>query len=170
MEVRAGLVEISWTLVFQLINTIILFLILRKLLFKPVSAMMAGRQNAIVESIKEAENKNVEADQLKLEYQRKLEGAQAEGREIIKDASKRAEARAEEIISQSQQEAMKMKDRAEADIQREKQKAANMMKEELAALAVMAAGKIIGKDLDEKGHDKLIKEFIDEVGETAWSN
>ncbi|MBB6216342.1 F-type H+-transporting ATPase subunit b [Anaerosolibacter carboniphilus] len=170
MVVKAGLVEIGWTLVFQLINTIIIFLILRKLLFKPVSEMMAGRQNAIAESIKEAENKNKEADQLKLEYQRKLEGAHAEGRELIKDASKRADARADEIIIQAQQEAMKIKDRAEADIQREKQKAANMMKEELAALAVMAAGKIIGKDLDEKGHDKLIKDFIDEVGETTWSN
>ncbi|MFT9496658.1 F0F1 ATP synthase subunit B [Anaerosolibacter sp.] len=170
MELKAGLVEISWTLVFQLANTLILFLILRKLLFKPVSEMMAGRQNAIVESIKEAEDKNAEAEQLKLEYQKRLEGAQAEGRELIKDASKRAETRADEIVAQAQQEAMKIKDRAEADIQREKQKAANMMKEELAALAVMAAGKIIGKDLDEKGHDKLIKDFIDEVGETTWSN
>ncbi|MDF2572603.1 MAG: synthase subunit [Sporomusa sp.] len=170
MELRAGLVQIDITLFFQILNTFILFLLLRRFLFKPVTAFMADRQNTIVESIKEATNKNVEADQLKLEYQRKLEGVQAEGRELIKDASKRAEVRADEIINQAQQEAMRVKDRAEADIQREKQKAANMMKEELAALAVMAAGKIIGKDLDEKGHDKLIKDFIDEVGETTWSN
>lgn len=170
MVLRSGLVQIDYTLFFQIINTIILYFLLRRFLFKPVTEFMASRQNAIVASMKEAEDKNAEADQLRLEYQKKLEGAHEEGRKIIKDASKRAEERAGEIIAQAQEEAAKIKDRAAIEIERERQKAANQMKEEVAALAVLAAGKIIDKSLDEKSHDKLIKEFIDEVGETTWWN
>ncbi|AOT70075.1 F0F1 ATP synthase subunit B [Geosporobacter ferrireducens] len=170
MELKAGLVEINWNLAFQIVNTIILYIILKKLLFKPVTEFMAARQNAIVESIQEADDKNTQADKLMQEYQLKLAGAQDEGREIIKDASKRAEERADEIVKSAQDEAGKIKERAEAEIKREQQKAVNALKNEVASMAVAAAGKIINKNLDVNEHSQLINEFIDEVGEAKWHN
>ncbi|SHI60056.1 ATP synthase F0 subcomplex B subunit [Geosporobacter subterraneus DSM 17957] len=167
---KAGLVEINWNLAFQIINTIILYIILKKLLFKPVTEFMAARQNSIVESMQEADDKNAQADKLMQEYQLKLAGAQDEGREIIKEASKRAEDRANEIVKSAQEEASKIKERAEAEIKREQQKAVNALKNEVAAMAVAAAGKIINKNLDVKEHSQLINEFIDEVGEAKWHN
>lgn len=167
---KAGLVEINWNLAFQIINTIILYIILKKLLFKPVTEFMAARQNAIVESMQEADDKNAQADKLMQEYQLKLAGAQEEGREIIKDASKRAEDRANAIIKSAQEEASKIKERAEAEIKREQQKAVNALKNEVAAMAVAAAGKILNKNLDAKEHSQLIHDFIDEVGEAKWHN
>ncbi|MCK5762692.1 MAG: hypothetical protein KAH05_01100, partial [Clostridiales bacterium] len=56
---KLGLVEPSWTFVFQIANTIILFLILKKLLFKPVTEFMKNRQEGIENSLKEAESKNL---------------------------------------------------------------------------------------------------------------
>ncbi|MTI53377.1 F0F1 ATP synthase subunit B [Geosporobacter ferrireducens] len=170
MELKAGLVEINWNLAFQIVNTIILYIILKKLLFKPVTEFMAARQNAIVESIQEADDKNTQADKLMQEYQLKLAGAQDEGREIIKDASKRAEERADEIVKSAQDEAGKIKERAEAEMKREQQKAVNALKNEVASMAVAAAGKIINKNLDVNEHSQLINEFIDEVGEAKWHN
>ena len=55
---KLGLVEPSWTFVFQIANTLILFLVLKKLLFKPVTEMMNNRQDGIRNSLKDAENKN----------------------------------------------------------------------------------------------------------------
>lgn len=170
MGMKAGLVEINWNLAFQIINTIILYLILKKLLFKPVTEFMAARQSAIETSIQEADDKNTQADKLMQEYHLKLAGAQDEGREIIKDASKRAEERANEIVKSAQDEAIKVKERAEAEIKREQQKAVNALKDEVASMAVAAAGKIINKNLDAKEHSQLINEFIDEVGEAKWHN
>ena len=170
MELKAGLVEINWTLAFQIVNTIILYVILKKLLFKPVTEFMAARQNGIVESMQEAEGKNEQADKLMQEYQLKLAGVQDEGREIIKDASKRAEERANEIVNSAQDEASKIKERTEAEIKREQQKAVNALKNEVASMAIMAAGKIINKNLDVNEHNQLISEFIDEVGEAKWHN
>jgi F-type H+-transporting ATPase subunit b len=167
---KAGLVELSWTLVFQIANTLIIFLILKKLLFKPVTEFMASRQEGIATSIKEAEDKNAEADNIRKQYEEKIAGAQDEAREIVKDASKRAEDRAAEIVKEAQNDAMKIKERTEAEIAREKQKALNSLKDEMATLAVLAAGKIIDKNLDEQSHNQLVKDFIDEVGDAQWHN
>jgi F-type H+-transporting ATPase subunit b len=168
--VKAGLVELSSSLVFQLINTLILFFILKRLLFKPVKGFMDARRNAILESMQEAENKNIEADHLKEQYEEKIAKAQEEGRQIITEASKRAKDKADQIVQEAQQQAMKIKDRAEAEIVGERQKAMNALKDEMVQIAVLAAGKIIDKNLDEKSHKALVKEFINEVGDVKWQN
>lgn len=167
---RAGLVQLDWTFVFQIINTFILYLILKKLLFKPVTEFMANREEGIKNSLKEAEIKNEEAEKKKAEYLTKIEGAEEEGRQIVKEAAKRAEERASEIIKAAEKEADQIKERARVEIEREKEKAINSLKDEIASIAMLAASKVIEKDLDEKNHRVLVKEFIDEVGETRWQN
>lgn len=167
---KAGLVEISWTLVFQIINTLILFLVLRRLLFKPVTAFMESRQNSIMSSIKEADGKNMEAEALKEQYAKKLAGAADEGRSIVEQSTRKAQDRASEIVKEAQDDASKMLNRAELEIMREKQKAMNAIKDDMAKIAVMAAGKIIDKNLDEQSHSQFIKEFIDEAGDAKWHN
>ncbi len=170
MGLKLGLVEISWTFVFQIANTLILFFILKKLLFKPVSEFMEKRKAEIAGSIKEAEMKNEEAEKYKSEYITKIEASQEEGRQIIKDAARKAEARADEIIKAAEKEAVEIKQRAELDIQREKEKAINVLKEDIASLAMLAASKVVKEDLDGDKHNTLVRKFIDEVGEAKWQN
>jgi len=167
---KLGLVEPSWTFVFQIINTFILFLILKKFLFKPVTEFMENREKEIVDSIKEAEEKNKEAESLKTEYLTKLKGAEEEGRQIVRDAAKRAEERANEILKAAEKEANLYKERATVEINREKEKAINTLKDDIASLAMLAATKVIEKNLDEESHKNLVKNFIDEVGETRWQS
>jgi len=167
---KLGLVELNWSFVFQIANTIILFLILKKLLFKPVSEFMEKRKAEIEGSIKQAEIKNEEAEKYKNEYIAKIEASEEEGRQIIRDAAKRAEERASEIIKAAEKEAVEIKQRAELDIQREKEKAINLLKDEIASLAMLAASKVIEEDLSENKHNALVRKFIDEVGETRWQN
>lgn len=167
---KAGLVQIDWTLLFQIINTIILYLALKRFLFKPISKFMKSRQDSIIESIQKAEEKNEEALALKAQYEEKLSQAEEEGRQLIREAAKRAEARADEIIKEAQAKAEKMLKKAEEEIQREHVKAVNALKDQIASLVVMAAGRVIEKDLDEKSHAALIEEFVNEVGEAKWHN
>lgn len=168
---KAGLVDLKlWTMAFQIFNTFILFLVLRKLLFKPVSEFMQSRKNDIAASIDEAKEKNKEADKKKKEYEAKLQFAEQEGRDIIKEASKKAEERASQILKDVEAEAAKMIERAEEETKRQNQKAMNELKDEMASLAIMAAGKIIDKSLDEEKHYGLIKEFMDEVGDARWQS
>jgi len=167
---KFGLVELNQTFVIQIINTIVLFVALKMLLFKPVSEFMTKRSDGIANSLKDAESKNVEADALKVEYNAKLADAAEEGRQLVREAAVRAEARAAEIVKEAENDAKNIKLNAERDIEREHEKALNALKDEIASMAVFAASKIIEKDMDEATHKTFVQQFIDRVGDTKWQN
>lgn len=167
---KLGLVEPSWTFVFQIANTLILFLVLKKLLFKPVTEMMNNRQDGIRNSLKDAENKNLEAEALILSYQKKIENAKDEGFEIIKQMRKEAEANAKSIIQAADLEANKIREKALIEIEREKEKSINLLKDEVSEMALLAASRVIEKELNDDEHRRLIKEFIGEVGDSKWQS
>jgi len=168
--VKLGLVSIDATLLFQLINTFVLYLLLKKVLFKPVTEFMKKREDGIAKQFKDAESKEAMALELQKEYEEKIKHSEEEGRQIIKDSVAKAEARAAEIIKDAEKEIAVLKDRAEKDIEREKEKAINALKDEIASLALMTASKVIEKELDGDTHGALINQFIDEVGDTKWQN
>jgi len=165
-----GLVSIDATLVFQLINTFVLFLILKKILFKPVTEFIQNREQGIAKTISDAENREAEAETLKVEYITKLKGSDEEGRQIIRDAVVKAEARAAGIVKDAEKEIVTLKERAEKEIEREKEKAINALKDDIASLALLAASKVIEKDLNDEAHNALVNQFIEEVGDTKWHN
>ncbi len=165
-----GLVSFGWTFVFQLANTLIIFLILKKFLYKPIRSFMDTRTKGIEDAMNEAVNKGKDAESILASYQQKLDNIKEERNEIIRDASKRAEQRGDEIVKKAQEEAQKIVEKANNDIQRERQKAINEMKDQMAALVILAASKVIEKELNVDVHQKMIKEFIDEVGEATWQN
>lgn len=167
---KAGLVEINWTFAFQIINTIILYLILKKLLFKPVTDFMQSRTDGIAASLKEADDKTVEAHELKASYESKIKASEDEGRQIVREASVRADKRAAEILKTAEEEADRLQKRAQLEIEREKEKAINSLKDDIAGLAVLAASKVVGKDMDSEAHNTFVKQFIDEVGDAKWQS
>ena len=172
MEVtQSGLVSVEvWTFVLQILNTFILYVVLKKLLFKPVTEFMDKRSNSIQESISLAKTKNEEADMLKLEYQSKIDDSEEEGIQIIRKAAKKAEDRAADIIKAAEKESTDLKERGKLEIEREKQKAINSLKNDIASIAMLAATKVVEEDIDEKKHIGLVNKFIDEVGEAKWQN
>ena len=153
MDVKP-VVTLTYELVFQIINTIILFIALKKILFKPVLNIIDSRENAINEGLA-----------LKSEYEKKLSVAKSEGQEIIKQATIRAEQKSEEIISNAKEEANSLKDRANKDIAQEKEKVMNELKNDISSIAILAASKVIEKDIDQAKHEEMINKFIEEVGE-----
>jgi|SRR6056297_1858053 len=167
---KLGLVEFGWSTVFQIVNTIILYLVLKKFLFVPVTEFIQGRQNEIQNSYDDADKKNEEAESLKKEYEEKLDNVKEEGQEILIEAQKKADERGNSIIKDSKEEAAKLKEKAEKDIEFEKKKALNDMKDEISTIAMMAASKVLGNEVDKNKNKQLVDDFIKEVGESRWQN
>jgi F-type H+-transporting ATPase subunit b len=167
---KLGLVEFSWNFVFQIINTIILYLVLKKFLFVPVTEFVQGRRNEIQNSFDEADEKNEEADKLKSQYESKLDNVKEERQEILIEARKNAEEKGNEIIRESKEEAAKLKEKAQAEIEQEKKKAVNDVKDEISSIAMLAASKVLENEVDEKMNKKLVDDFIKEVGDSKWQN
>jgi len=163
-------ISFTWTFLIQIINIIVLFLILRKLLYKPVTDLLEKRKEDIKNNISEAERQRAEAMELKAKYEEYISRMKEEAEEIIRNASKKGEERKEEIIKEAKEEAERIIARARLEITREKEKALAELKEEVVNLAIMSATKVIEKNLDEAKHRELIKNFINEVGEAKWQS
>ena len=154
-----------WTALFVLLNTIALFLVLKKYLFVPVKNMIDSRQQEIDDMYADAGSAKQQAEALQAEYQQKLSNAQATSERMVKDAVSRAQAREEEIIRQANAEASAIMDKAAADIALEKKKAINDAKNEISGLAIAIAGKVVERELSSADQQDLIDRFINELGD-----
>ena len=160
------LIGLNYEFFIQIINTFLVYLVLKKLLFKPVTEFMSKRAAEVENNIALGQNTKREGEEYKKQYQSKLEEAKQESQDIIKQATVRAEQKSEEIVTNAKTEASRLVERAHSDIQKERQKVMNELKEDISSIALMAASKVIEQDLDEAKHEKLINNFIKEVGET----
>ena len=156
-----------FTALFTLLNTVALFLVLKKFLFKPVMKMITERQQEIDDMYANANKAKSDAEAMEAEYRQKLSEAAVTGERMVKDAVTRGQHREEEIIRQANQEADAIRRKAAADILQEKKKAVNDAKNEISEMALAIAGKVVGHNLSGADQAALVDRFIDELGEQA---
>lgn len=165
MEALKALNFDLWTFIPQVVNLLITIGVLYILAYKPVTKMLLEREQKIEGAINDAAQKREEAEALLAKYQEQIQGARNEAQAIIANATKVAEEMKEEIIANAREEATKSLERAKAEIALEKARALAEIKEEMATLVVLAAGRVIDKELSPQDHERLIQEFIVEAGE-----
>lgn len=165
MEALQALNFNLWAFIPQVLNLLITIGVLYILAYKPVTKMLLEREQQIEGAINEAAQKREEAQALLAKYEEQIQNARNEAQAIIANATKVGEEMKEEIIRNAQEEAAKTLERAKAEIQLEKARALKEIKEEMATLVVLAAGRVIDKELSAKEHERLIHDFIAEAGE-----
>ena len=170
MDIYTGLIEFNWTLLFVWMTFGALYLILKKKFFERVHNFMVARENQVKESFQNAEQVNLLAAKKMESYDRKIADIEAEGREIIKNAKIRADEKAREILDEANTRASYMIRIAEEEIEREKRKALDDVRKQIGVLAVLAAEKILEKELDPAGQEQLIAGILDNAGQRAWQN
>ena len=154
-----------WTALFVLLNFLVLFFVAKKFLFKPVKDMIESRQQEIDTMYADAEAAKEQATAMEAEYKNRLAVAQETGDALVKEAMARGKNREEEIIRQANAEADALREKAAQDIAREKKKALNDAKDEISAIALDIAGKVIGETMDAQRQQKLVDSFLEELGE-----
>ena len=148
-----------------MINLVVLYLILRKFLFRPLMNIMEQRRTMIADGLQHAEDTKKEAYALKSQYESALGGAKEESTRIIGQAKKDAKAEYDRILDEADQAAGKLMRDARETIDLEKEKTLRDMQSEVAALAVSAAKKMVkqqyGADADQAAYDQFLKEAGD---------
>ena len=152
------------TILWTLLNFAILFFLLKKFLFKPVTELMEKRTNDIQNDINSARLKLEEAEKTKNEYAATLSTAAAKREDIIQTAKDAAAKDAEEIIRQARFEADNIISKAKEAIEFEKQNALKDIRNEITSLAFAAASKILQKNVDTEANKKIVQNFLDEEG------
>ena len=154
-----------WTIFFTLFNAVVLYLILRKLLFTPVMSFIEQRRSMIKSEIAAADNVRVEADALKEEYGKKLANIDEEKKAIIDEARRMSSY----IYDKSRKEAEKEKERilksAETERSRLYEKTREDLKKETALLSIDIAEEILKKKLDKEGNKQILDSIINELSD-----
>ena len=154
-----------FTALFTLLNTLVLFFVLKKFLFKPVMKMIRDRQQEIDDMYRKADGAASQAEELRSEYERKLNEAAQTSERMVKEAMARGQSREEEILRNANAQAAAIRQKAEQDIQRQKQKVLNDAKDEISVIAIDIAGKVVGRQLNDADQSRLVDDFIDRLGE-----
>ena len=164
-QVNLPLVTIDpGTIVFTLINTLIIFILFKVFLFKPVGKILDKRNEMAAAEIAEARRAKESAAKTEQEYIEKLAKAKEEAADIMKQATLRAQKREEEIVNEANQKAAEIKARAEENIERDKQRAVNDIKDEISDIVIMAASKVVEKEISTKDNEAIIADFLQNVG------
>ena len=155
------------TIIFTLINTGIIVLIYFFFLHKPVCKILDQRAEAVNKDMDDAQKAREEAEAVKAEYEQRLEQSKEEAGRILSDATKRAQQRGDEIVAEANAEAATIKQRAEESIEREKKRAVNEIKEEIADMVIAAASKVAEKEISAADNERIISAELERIGKES---
>lgn len=153
------------TIIWAIINFLVILAVLYKFAYNPVMKFLDNRSQEIADNIAAAERNRSESEALLKEYQEKIAQASKEAQEIIARANKVTEEERNRILAQTRDEAAALLERARQEIQRERDEALFAVRQEVSTLAVMAAEKILSRNLSTEDNKRIVDDFLNEVGE-----
>lgn len=153
-----------------LVAMLVLFILLSYLLFNPARKLIEKRKEFIQSQLDDAAKAQTDAMQMKSRYDEKLSRVDSEAAELLAEARKKALDREKEIVDKASEEANQIKARAEKEVELEKSKVRDEMKQEMVQVASAMAGRFVAASIDEKKQAQLIDETLKEMGDETWQN
>ena len=151
-----------WVLV-SIVNFLVILYLLRRYLWGPILTVLANRAEKIREGLAMAEAAKTEREQMKAEVERLLSDARREAQAIAERMTKAAEAAAAEIRAQAKADADRIRERGREDAKQLHDQALAQLRSELAGMVVLAASRVLGRELDPAKHKALIEQSLDEA-------
>jgi len=150
-------------LVIQILGFVLLWYLLQKFLYAPINTLLQEREQRIRQNDQRAEEHRQQMEQLRAEYEQRLAEIEREARDRIQVATREAQAARDEILAEARAERERIVAAGVDDIRREKEKALVEIRDQVAELALFAAGRVIERSLDEPAHRALIDEIVDGI-------
>ena len=165
MDLYQSLVTVNpVTLIAQICNLFLQMFLVKVFFLDKIKAILDARREAADKEITDAKTAKEEAMVIKATYEQNMLESKAKAEKILQNAQQTAAQRGEQIISDAQKAAVAMKQKAEAEIAQEKKRALNDAKNEISEIAMAIATKVVGRELTEADHAKMVDSFIDELG------
>lgn len=153
-----------------LIAMLVLFILLSYLLFNPARKLIQKRKDFIQGQLEEATKAQSDAKEMKIQYDEKLAQVDAETAELLADARRKALDKEKEIVEKASEEAHQIKVRAEKEVELEKNKVRDEMKQEMVQVASAMAGKFVEASMNKDKQAQLIDETLKEMGDETWQS
>ena len=167
MEQKEGIAVIAPDMIEtvpMLIAFVVLVIILAKFGWPVFEGMLEKRERTIMEALQKSEEARIESERVLAEYQSQLADAKSQAAQIIADAKQTGEAVETNIKKRAEEEAASMVEKARAAIEAEKKAAMADLQNSVADLSVDVASRLVGSDLSDDDHRKIIERYIQEAG------
>lgn len=150
-------------IVFTWLNLLVIFLIVKNFLFKPVKGIIEKRQNEVKDMYLRAEQAEKNAQNLEAQYTELLTKARLKAAEIVKNATEVAQSKADTIVEQAKVKAMELLEKTQAQIQREKDESLREAFNKVSDVVLITASKLIEKEMTMEDHKEIIEKILDDV-------
>ena len=154
-----------WSILVSLANLLIMFLILKRFLFKPVQKMMAARKQQVDQIYQDAKENRDSAINMKQEYEARLATAREEADGLVRNAVQTVQRKVDAIVAEANSQASHLKQKAEQEIAQEKKQMLQDVRGEISDIAVSIASKVVEREVKKQDYDAFVDEFIKNVGE-----
>lgn len=159
------MLHIDANLFWTVFNLLVLFILLRIFLFKPVLGMIEKRKGVIEGALSDADRSRADAEKLKSQYESSLKDAKQESFQIVSEAKDRAQVQYNQIIEKANADASQIVKQANAAAQADREKLLKDAQGELAAVALAAASKLLGTTVDAETNKDMLDAFLAEAGD-----
>lgn len=159
-----------WQMLVSLANLVLIFLMVKKFLYKPVKKMLDARRSAIDSQYDEAQEAKEQALCDKKKYEEKLQAAKDEADKVIKAAVSTAGEREKEIIAQAKTKADGIVRQAENEAVLERKKAEDAVKKEIVEVSSLLTEKVLEREVTAADHQHFIDSFIESIGDEDGTN
>lgn len=158
MEIELSTMLMNW------VNFAVIILILKYFFWEKIKGVLSERQKYVDDQITKADEDAEKARMYLVKNEQILQSAKEEGKKITERQREKGDKLYAEIVQNAKEEANSLKDRANLEIEREKEKAEYEIKKQAVDLAIELSVKALGQQIDEDTHRKLIGDFIAKVG------
>lgn len=159
------MLRLDMNLVWNMVNLLVLYLLLKRFLIKPVMNVMNKRQDMIDQSISSARDSEGHAAELKKQYEQKLASSADEGAKLVEEARIQAKAQYDRILKDAEDHAGRVMLEAQKKAEADQEKAMREAKTQIAGLVIAAAAKMMNQEAGAKADQALYDSFLAEAGD-----
>lgn len=159
-----------WQILISLSNLYLLFLIVKRFLFRPVQAVLSARQRSLAAQYAAAENAEQIALANRREWEAKMQGVDDEVKTVLQSAADQAKYRADVLINEAQNQADNIVRLAQIEADMERKRAIDSVKREIIEMSGALAEKLLEREINTNDHRNLIEDFIIKIGDGNGRN
>ena len=159
-----------WQILISLINLVLLFLIIKKFLFKPVKKMLQKRKEELDAQYQSAADAEAIADKHRKEWEATLATADEKANQILLSATENAKRHGDRLVTEAQEKAEGIIRVAQNEAELERRKATEDIKREIIEVSGALTEKMLEREINVQDHHALIESFIEKIGEEDDGN
>ena len=159
-----------WQILISLINLVLLFLILKKFLFKPVKKMLQKRKDELDAQYQAAADAEEKAEEHRKEWEATLATADEQANQILQTATENAKRHGDRLVMEAQEKAEGIIRVAQNEAELERRKATEDIKREIVEVSGALTEKMLEREINVQDHHALIESFIEKIGEEDDGN